>query len=116
MINYSEKICEACQPDADPASSEEIIEFLSNNSDWSLIRSDDVKKIEKIYKFKNFRDALEFTNLVGEVAEIEGHHPQIITEWGSVLVRWWSHKIGNIHLNDLILAARCDLRFEKLQA
>ena len=69
-----------------------------------------------MYKFKNFSDALEFTNLVGEVAESEGHHPQIITEWGSVMVRWWIHKIGNIHLNDLILAARCDLRFEKLQA
>ena len=116
MTNYSEKICEACQPDADPAKNEEIVEFLSKNSDWSLIQSDDAKKIERIYKFKNFRDALEFTNQVGEVAEIEGHHPQIITEWGSVLVRWWSHKIGNIHLNDLILAARCDQRFEKLQA
>ncbi|MDC3129433.1 4a-hydroxytetrahydrobiopterin dehydratase [Paracoccaceae bacterium] len=116
MTNYSEKICEACQPDADPAKNEEIIEFLSKNSDWSLIESDGAKKIERIYKFKNFGDALEFTNLVGEVAEIEGHHPQIITEWGSVLVRWWSHKIGNIHLNDLILAARCDQRFEKLQA
>ena len=116
MTNYSEKICEACQPDADPATNEEIIEFLSNNSDWSLTQSDDAKKIERIYKFKNFRDALEFTNLVGEVAEIEGHHPQIITEWGSVSVKWWSHKIGNIHLNDLILAARCDQRFEKLQA
>ena len=116
MTNYSEKICEACQPAADPATNKEIIEFLSNNSDWSLIQSDDAKKIERIYKFKNFRDALEFTNLIGEVAEIEGHHPQIITEWGSVLVRWWSHKIENIHLNDLILAARCDQRFEKLQA
>ena len=70
-----------------------LIEFLSKNSDWSLIQSDDSKKIERIYKFKNFRDALEFTNLVGEVAESEGHHPQIITEWGSVLVRWWSHKL-----------------------
>ena len=88
MTNYSEKICEACQPDADPATNEEIIEFLSNNSGWSLVQSDDAKKIERVYKFKNFKDALEFTNLVGEVAEIEGHHPQIITEWGSVLVRW----------------------------
>ena len=116
MTNYSEKICEACQPDADPATKEEIFEFLSKNSEWSVIQSDDAKKIERIYEFKDFRDALEFTNLVGEVAEIEGHHPQIVTEWGSVLVSWWSHKIKNIHLNDLILAARCDQRFEKLQA
>ena len=116
MTNYSEKICEACQPDADPATNQEISEFLSNNSDWCLVETGGVKKIERTYKFKNFKDALDFTNLVGEVAEIEGHHPQIITEWGSVLVRWWSHKIGNIHLNDLILAARCDQRFSKLQS
>ena len=116
MTNYSEKICEACQPDADPATNVEIIEFLSNSPDWSLNQSDKVKKIERVYKFKNFRDALEFTNLVGEVAEVEGHHPQIITEWGSVMVRWWRHKIETIHLNDLILAARCDQRFEKLKA
>ena len=55
MINYSEKICEACHPDDDPATNEEIIEFLSKNSDWSLIQSDDAKKIERVYKFKNFR-------------------------------------------------------------
>ena len=115
MINYSEKICEACLPDADPATNQEISEFLSNNSDWCLDETSEVKKIERTYKFKNFEDALEFTNLVGEIAEVEGHHPQIITEWGSVLVRWWSHKIGNIHLNDLILAARCDQRFRKSQ-
>ena len=90
MSDYSEKVCEACQPDADPATTEEINEFLSGNSDWQLIESDAIKKIERTYKFKNFRDALEFTNLVGEVAEVEGHHPQIVTEWGSVLVSWWS--------------------------
>ena len=99
MSNYSEKVCEACQPDADPATKEEINEFLSGNSDWQLIESDAIKKIERTYKFKNFKDALEFTNLVGEVAEVEGHHPQI----------------NNIHLNDLILAARCDQRFRKFQ-
>ena len=115
MTNYSEKICEACLPDADPATNQEISEFLSNNSAWCLIETSEVKQIERTYKFKNFKDALEFTNLIGEIAEIEGHHPQIITEWGSVLVRWWSHKIRNIHINDLILAARCDQRFGKLQ-
>ena len=52
MTNYSEKICEACQPDADPATNEEIIEFLSGNSDWQLIESDAIKKIERTYKLK----------------------------------------------------------------
>ena len=55
MSDYSEKVCEACQPDADPATKEEINEFLSGNSDWHLIESDALKKIERTYKFKNFR-------------------------------------------------------------
>ena len=54
-----------------PCYKEEINEFLSGNSDWQLIESDAIKKIERTYKFKNFKDALEFTNLVGEVAEVE---------------------------------------------
>ena len=54
MSDYSEKVCEACQPDADPATKEEINEFLSGNSDWQLIESDAIKKIERTYKFKNF--------------------------------------------------------------
>jgi 4a-hydroxytetrahydrobiopterin dehydratase len=49
---------------------------------------------------------------VGEVAEQEGHHPSIQTEWGKVTVIWWSHKIANLHFNDLILAARCDTRYD----
>ena len=52
MSDYSEKVCEACQPDADPATKEEINEFLSGNSDWQLIESDAIKKIERTYKFK----------------------------------------------------------------
>ncbi len=62
-----------------------------------------------MYKFSNFVSALAFTNVIGEIAESEGHHPALVTEWGRVTVDWWTHKIGDIHLNDLILAARSDV-------
>ena len=75
----------------------------------------EVRQVEKgqgyRLPFPNFEKALSFTNKVGEIAEEEGHHPEIVTEWGSVTVYWWSHKIKKIHLNDLILAERCDVGY-----
>ena len=107
MPQLHEKVCIACLPDAEPASADEIQEFIGN-SDWRFIEDDGVPQISRKYEFDNFEQALAFTNMVAEIAEEEGHHPKIITEWGSVSVLWWSHKIKNIHVNDLILAARCD--------
>ena len=107
MTQLHDKVCIACLHDAEPASADEIQEFIGN-SDWRLIEDDGVPQISRKYVFDNFEEALAFTNIVAEIAEEEGHHPKIITEWGSVSVSWWSHKIKNIHVNDLILAARCD--------
>ena len=110
MPDLNEKVCIACLPDAEPASMNEIEEFIGN-SDWQFIKDDGFPQILRKYKFDNFEQALAFTNMVGAIAEEEGHHPKIITEWGSVSVLWWSHKIKNIHVNDLILAARCDKKY-----
>ena len=110
MSQLHEKVCIACMPNAEPASLDEIEEFIST-SDWQFIENDDVPQIFRNYKFDNFEQALAFTNMVAEIAEKEGHHPKIITEWGSVSVFWWSHKIKNIHFNDIILAARCDKKY-----
>jgi 4a-hydroxytetrahydrobiopterin dehydratase len=65
----------------------------------------------RVFKFKNFVEALDFTNGVGRIAEIENHHPMIITEWGKVSVHWWTHKIGGLHKNDFIMAAKVDQLF-----
>ena len=70
--------------------------------------------LEKRFTFKNFLESQKFVNEVGKVSEEEGHHPEIVTEWGSVTVYWWSHKIKKIHLNDLILAARCDVGYSSM--
>ena len=67
-----------------------------------------MKRVKKVYKFKNFVQALEFTNKVGAIAEEENHHPLIIKEWGRVTLQFWTHKIGGLHKNDFIMAAKTD--------
>ena len=86
----------------------EIIELHSQVPDWQIVEVDNVKMLERVFKFKNFSEALRFTNKVGEIAEAEGHHPSIITDWGRVTVKWWTHKIRGLHRNDFIMAAKTD--------
>ena len=58
--------------------------------------------------FRNFTESLTFTNQVGKIAEEQGHHPVLVTEWGRVTVTWWTHKIKGLHRNDFIMAAKTD--------
>lgn len=86
----------------------EIPELKAQIPKWAVIEIDGFKRIERKFKFKNFKEALEFTNRVGELAEAEDHHPALLTEWGSVTVTWWTHSVGGLHRNDFIMAARTD--------
>jgi 4a-hydroxytetrahydrobiopterin dehydratase len=67
-----------------------------------------MKRLEKVFKFKNFVQALAFTDKVGAAAEEENHHPLIITEWGKVTLQFWTHKIAGLHKNDFIVAPKTD--------
>ena len=75
---------------------------------WSVVERDGTKQLEKSFKFKDFAEALDFTNKIGALAEREGHHPDILTEWGKVTVSWWTHKIKGLHKNDFIMASKTD--------
>ena len=108
MQDLSKLQCEVCRVGAPPATEEEISDFLDNHPDWVRIQSNGIPQITRIYKFKNFVDALKFTNLVGSISEEEGHHPALLTEWGQVTVGWWTHKISGLHRNDLIMGAKTD--------
>ena len=66
------------------------------------------RTLERAFAFPNFVDALAFTNKVSALAESESHHPALLTEWGKVTVTWWTHKIGGLHRNDFIMAAKTD--------
>jgi len=108
MFDLSKQNCEACRADAPKISDDDLKMLMPNIPDWSIIVVDGVMQLSREYEFKNFEQAMAFSNRVGEIAEAEDHHPAILTEWGKVTVTWWSHKIKGLHRNDLIMAARTD--------
>ena len=100
--------CVACRRDAPKVTDAEIAEYHPQVSEWNLIERDAIKRLERLFQFDGFAEALAFTNRVGELAEDEGHHPALLTEWGRVTVTWWTHKIRGLHRNDFIMAAKTD--------
>ncbi len=108
MDKLSKESCEACRADAPSISDADLNKLIPEIPDWGVIVVDDVMRISREFSFKNFEQAIAFSNRVGDIAEAAGHHPAILTEWGKVTVTWWSHKIKGLHKNDLIMAARTD--------
>lgn len=106
MTDLANMNCVPCSVGAPTLEENEIKKLMKSLKDgWDVI---DNKKLEKTYKFKNFKEALDFTNKVGALAEEEGHHPDVYLSWGKVVIRLWTHKIGGLHENDFILAAKID--------
>jgi 4a-hydroxytetrahydrobiopterin dehydratase len=100
--------CVACRADAPTVTDEEIAELHPQVADWELVEEDGIKRLRRAFRFADFAEALAFTNRVGEIAEEEGHHPALLTEWGRVTVTWWTHKIRGLHRNDFVMAAKTD--------
>lgn len=108
MSDLKNQRCEACRADAPKVSDAELAVLIRQIPDWTPVVRDGVMQLERVFKFKNFKQALAFTNQVAEIAEKEFHHPTLITEWGQVTVVWWTHAIQGLHKNDFIMAARTD--------
>lgn len=108
MDSLNQQSCEACRADAPQISDQDLAALLPQIPDWSTIVVDGVMQLQREFGFPDFAQAMAFSNRVGDLAEAEGHHPAILTEWGGVTVTWWSHKIRGLHKNDLIMAARTD--------
>ena len=108
MTELSQQHCEACRAGAPLISDEELRELMPQIPDWQVIVVDDIMQLQREFSFKNFAEAMAFSNRVGDIAEAVDHHPAILTEWGRVTVTWWSHKIRGLHKSDLIMAARTD--------
>ena len=100
--------CVACRGAEPTVTEAEIAEYEPLIPDWKIVEVAGVRRLERVFAFKDFAQALAFTNKVGELAEAEGHHPAILTEWGRVTVTWWTHKINGLHRNDFIMAAKTD--------
>ncbi|MFM5257432.1 4a-hydroxytetrahydrobiopterin dehydratase [Aeromonas veronii] len=108
MSELASQQCEACRADAPKVSDEELRELMQLIPDWQPLVVEGALQLRREFTFRNFKEALAFTNRLGELAEAEFHHPTILTEWGKVTVSWWTHKIGGLHRNDFIMAARTD--------
>lgn len=100
--------CVACRRGEPTVTDAEIAEFHPQVPEWTIVERDGIKRLERVFGFDDFALALAFTNKVGELAESEGHHPALLTEWGKVTVDWWTHKIKGLHRNDFIMAAKTD--------
>ena len=86
----------------------QIADLQPQVPDWQVKEVDGILRLERVFKLKNFIEAIAFTNKVGLIAEKEDHHPAILTEYGKVTVSWWTHKIKGLHQNDFIMAAKTD--------
>jgi 4a-hydroxytetrahydrobiopterin dehydratase len=108
MESLKQSHCEACRKGAPTVTDEEMLELLPQVPEWRIEQVDAIPHLVRVFTFPDFASALDFTNRVGKIAEEEGHHPAILTEWGRVTVSWWTHKIRGLHRNDFIMAARTD--------
>ena len=98
--------CQACSGNTPKFDEKQISDNLSKLNSWSV--NDEQKMIYKKFNFKTFKQALNFTNKVGEIADLEGHHPDISIGWGYSLVMLHTHAIQGLSINDFIIAAKID--------
>jgi 4a-hydroxytetrahydrobiopterin dehydratase len=106
MIALAEKECAACKGATAALKGEDLRKLATElHGGWQVIKE---HQLEKEYKFKDFREALNFTNKVGELAEAQGHHPDIYLAWGKVKLTIWTHKVDGLTESDFVLAAKAD--------
>ena len=106
MSALAEKECVACKGGVPPLKGEALAKLAGElNGGWQVVNE---HHLEKEYKFKDFREALAFTNKVGELAEAQGHHPDIYLAWGKVKLTMWTHKIDGLTESDFVFAAKAD--------
>ena len=106
MSDLAIKECIPCKGGVLPLNQREFSEFLDKLGEgWRVVNA---HHLEKEYRFKDFRTALAFTNRVGELAETQGHHPDIYLTWGKVRLAIWTHKIDGLTESDFIFAAKAD--------
>jgi len=105
MSDLASKTCVPCRGGVPPVKGAELDALLRQVSGWSVVNE---HHLTKTYKFPDFRQALAFVNRVGEIAEEQGHHPDIFLAWGKVEITLWTHAIDGLTESDFIMAAKID--------
>jgi 4a-hydroxytetrahydrobiopterin dehydratase len=104
-VSLSEKTCVPCRGGVPPLTAEEIEPLFQELNNWEV---KDNHKLLKSYKFDDFKSALKLANKMGEIAEQEGHHPDLLVRWGELKIELWTHKVDGLTESDFILAAKID--------
>lgn len=105
MSGLAAKTCVPCRGGVPPLKGAELQALENQVSGWSVV---DERYLVKSFEFPDFKNALRFVNRVGEIAEQQGHHPEICFTWGKAEVKIWTHKIDGLTESDFILAAKID--------
>jgi 4a-hydroxytetrahydrobiopterin dehydratase len=106
MSDLASRNCEPCKGGTPPLSAEQQAPLKAQlDADWKIVNG---HHLARSYRFRGFRDGLDFVNRIGELAEQQGHHPDLYLRWGEVRVEIWTHKIDGLHEADFIFAAKCD--------
>lgn len=106
-VNLSEKKCSACEKAVAPLEGDALSTIMKElGGGWELVNE---HHLEKEFTFKDFKEALAFTNKVGALAEEQGHHPDIHLAWGKARIVLWTHNINGLSESDFILAAKIDV-------
>ncbi|MBU1045263.1 MAG: 4a-hydroxytetrahydrobiopterin dehydratase [Candidatus Omnitrophica bacterium] len=108
MLDLKTLKCEACQTGAPILTEEQIKQFMELIPLWNIVEQESIKKLERMFTFKDFKQTLSFVNRIGEIAEENGHHPLLLVGYNQLIVWWWTHKINGLHQNDFIMAAKID--------
>jgi 4a-hydroxytetrahydrobiopterin dehydratase len=115
MTELSQLKCVACRSGDPRLTNAEVAELQPQVPDWEVVEVDGIARLQRVFKFKNYGQAVEFTIKIASIAEEEDHHPLIVLEWGKVTVQWWTHVVKGLHKNDFIMAAKSDEAFVKGQ-
>jgi len=109
MPGLEEKTCVPCRGGVPPLKGEALASLAKQVEGWQVVNE---HRLTKLFKFPDFREALKFVNRVGELAEEQGHHPDIYLAWGKVEITIWTHKIDGLTESDFILAAKTNRLYQ----
>ena len=111
MSDLAQRNCKPCRSGVVPLDASEIVPLKAElDPGWQVV---DDHHLHRVYKFRNFAEALAFANRVGEMAEEQKHHPDLHVAWGRVGIEIWTHKIKGLHEADFVFAAKCDALYPK---
>ncbi len=106
--------CEPCRFGGQPVTHAEFRNLIIKIPAWRRETRKGVRRLVREFNFIGFDEAFEFSGRIADLAREQDHHPTMLVEYGKVTIRWWTHKINGLHLNDFIMAARTDDIFREM--